>query len=341
MQGNLIYISRDKGPRSLDQTQLPLDQLQLDSNNVRFRHLGQMVNDQNAEEILWKDADTKTLFQEILVAGGLSEPIYARRQENGVYMVKEGNRRVVCLRRAASLAAEGSLNGFKPADFSMVPAFVLDDQVTPEEEAILEARWHVMGAGKKQWPAFNQSAHIWAMHHRLGMPVATISEALGMSKPTIYKRLRSYSAMVEYQAQTGDKDIRRFSFFDEAYKSRDVTKWLSEDPDHLHNLIDWIKEGKFDRTGARDLREFKPILDDPGAKAIFAKKGFDAAYLALRTSKPEVTSETFMIVKQATEVLQAIPLYELEATGSDQHRQTLLLSLRNEIDTILKKADVK
>src|SRR5439155_5968748 len=143
------------------------------------------------------------------------------------------NRRVTCLRHAKREAAAGNLHGFTVKDFVSVPSYILDDEVTPEEEAILEARWHVMGAGKKQWPAFNQSAHIWAMHHRLGMPVAKVSDALGMSKPTVYKKLRAYEAMVEYQAQTGDKDLKKFSFFDVAYNTTDLNKWLSEDESHL------------------------------------------------------------------------------------------------------------
>src|SRR5438132_13312727 len=107
---NMIHILRALGPRTLEQKRLPLDSLVLDPQNVRFRHVNRSLSDREAEDILWKDSDTKVLYQEILAAGGLSEPIYVRPHE-GKFLVKAGNRRVVCLRHAHQQAEKGALKG--------------------------------------------------------------------------------------------------------------------------------------------------------------------------------------------------------------------------------------
>jgi hypothetical protein len=335
-----IQILREYGPRSLEQKRVSLDDVALDPNNVRFRHLGRIVNDVEAEQILWTDIDTKILYQEILVAGGLSEPIYIRRN-GSKYLVKEGNRRVTCLRHAKREATAGNLHGFGAKDFATVPAYILDDEVTPEEEAILEARWHVMGAGKKQWPAFNQSAHIWAMHHRLGMPVAKIADVLGMSRPTVYKRLKAYEAMVKYQNQTQDDDLKKFSYFDEAYKSADVVKWLKDDDSHLEDLITWIHKDKFNRTGAKDMRELVKVLDDRPSREIFEKKDFNAAYAMFTKANPEVDSSTFRIVKEAIDALESIPRNEVQLVRSDRRRQEMLVELAEQANGVLSAAGVR
>jgi AcrR family transcriptional regulator len=235
----------------------------------------------------------------------------------------------------------GNLHGFSVKDFASVPAYILDDEVTPQEEAILEARWHVMGAGKKQWPAFNQSAHIWAMHHRLGMPVAKIADVLGMSKPTVYKRLKAYEAMVEYQHKTQDEDLKKFSYFDEAYKSADVVKWLQDDESHLDDLIDWIHSDKFNRTGAKDMRELVKVLEDRPAREIFEKKDFNAAYIMFTKSNPEVDSSTFRIVKEAIDALQSIPRNEVQQVGTDPRRQEMLIELVTQANGVLAAAGIR
>lgn len=336
----VIHILRQLGPRKIEQRRIPLEDIRLDSNNVRFRHLGRLVTDTEAEAILWRETDSKALYQEILAAGGLSEPIFVRR-EGGKYIVKEGNRRVTCLRHGKKEASAGRLQGLSVADFDSVPAFILDDAVTPEEEAILEARWHVMGAGKKQWPAFNQSAHIWAMHHSLGMPVAKISDVLGMSRPTVNKRLKAYEAMVEYQDQTSDDDLKKFSFFDEAYKSADVVKWLDADPSHMDDLIEWVHADKFNRTGAKDMRDLMDVLNDRPARQTFEAKDFSAAYTVFTKANPEVDSVTFRTVREAIDALEAIPRNEIAQVRSDRHRQEMLAELADQVRAVLKAAGVK
>jgi hypothetical protein len=339
-QDNAINILRQFGPRKIEQKLLPLDDILLDPSNVRFRHLGRPVTDKEAEETLWREKDSKTLYQEILVAGGLSEPIYVRR-DSKKFIVKEGNRRVTCLRHGKREAAAGRLHGLKATVFDFVPAFILDDGVTAEEEAILEARWHVMGAGKKQWPAFNQSAHIWAMHHSHGMPVAKISDVLGMSRPTVNKRLRAYEAMVEYQSQTGDEELNKFSYFDEAYKAADIVRWLDEDDRHLDDLIRWVHLDKFDRTGAKDLRQLTHVLKDQPARETFESKGFDAAYSVFTKAHPDIDSVTFRTLKEAIDALEAIPRSEMALIKSDRKRQKMLEDIIDQASSVLRSAGVK
>ena len=80
---------------------IPLSKLKLDPNNVRFKHLDRVLSEQEIEEQIYGETDTRSLLREIRFSNGLSEPPYVQEIENGDFKVLEGNRRTVCLRKIA------------------------------------------------------------------------------------------------------------------------------------------------------------------------------------------------------------------------------------------------
>ncbi|MFI5385465.1 MAG: hypothetical protein ACHQ50_05015 [Fimbriimonadales bacterium] len=171
------------------------------------------------------------------------------------------------------------------------------------------------------------------------MPIAKIADALGMSKPTVYKRLRAYEAITEYQHKTGDTDIRKDGYFDEATKLPDLQKWIqSPDAENMDQFMGWIHDGKFDRSGLRDLRDFAKILQVPRAKKVFERSGFTAAYTVLMQASPELASPVFKAVMDALEALRGISRLELSQLADDPRRVEMLKELIAEAQAVLTEA---
>ena len=90
-------------PRKLYIEERLLDSIRLDPENPRFRDIlllgGKSYTDKELEEQIWQEDDTKDLFNAIKASKGLQEqPLITK---DGI--VKEGNRRIVCLRKLRKL----------------------------------------------------------------------------------------------------------------------------------------------------------------------------------------------------------------------------------------------
>ena len=115
------------------------------------------------EEELWKDDDTRSLFEQIISAKGLYEkPIC-----NSNFVVIEGNRRVVCLRRLKKLAKTGKLEDFSKNYFDTIECEMVPPTATQDQIDLYLAVEHVKG--KKEWPTFNRVKMIYNLNkiHRL------------------------------------------------------------------------------------------------------------------------------------------------------------------------------
>src|SRR5207302_9707932 len=102
----------------------------------------------------------------------------------------------------------------------------------------------------------------------------------------------------------------------------------------------WIHADKFNRTGAKDMRELVKVLEDRPAREVFEKKDFNAAYIMFTKSNPEVDSSTFRIVKEAIDALQAIPRNEVQQVGMDPRRQEMLMELVTQANGVLAAAGI-
>ena len=144
------------------------------------------------EDIIWEEDDTRELFSAIKASGGLQElPLIT---EEGV--VKEGNRRIVCLRKLRPQVNEGKFEHIKPGTLDNVPVKVLSLDITAVEIDVLMARYHV--SGKKEWAALNQAERISRMYNEEGLPVERIAEVIGKSKPWVYQKIWAFEKTVEF-----------------------------------------------------------------------------------------------------------------------------------------------
>src|SRR5947209_18107302 len=81
----------------------PIRRLKLDPTNVRFHHLAAPLSDTEIEAKIWDEDDTRQLLREIIASRGLTEPPLIDSNST----VREGNRRLVCLRKLSEKTHRG------------------------------------------------------------------------------------------------------------------------------------------------------------------------------------------------------------------------------------------
>jgi len=324
-----MAVTPDKKIRAEIQ-KVPLSKLKLDPNNVRFRHHPpKALSDNEIAELIWKETDTKDLYREINTSRGLMEaPIV-----NSNYVVMEGNRRIVCLKKLSEKAHSEDQPGI-PADFwDTVECNVLPPQTPPKDIALMLSRYHV--SGKKAWRALNQAAQVSELHNKHGLSYDDIHEYLSMSKPTIARMVTAFDATTEYGKKfTKDKEwVGKFSYFYEVYKKPDLITWFEKNGNR-DKFMEWLGTEKL--AHGADVRELPRIIQVPDALSALDSNGFDAAMKVLSKSDPSVDSKFYGQVKNMIETLDSLPRDELIEAGTDQARIQSLQRLRETVDSVLK-----
>jgi hypothetical protein len=152
--------------------------LHFDVKNPRLRHLGRLETEDDVEKLLWKESSTRTLFREIEYTQGLSTPLII--DEDGV--VREGNRRLVCLKKLTAKIARGD-SDVPMYKIAQVPCYVFPRQTQEDDIALYQALEHV--TGKKEWRPVNQAAHVFDLRNLYSLSFAKISDILGRSQSSI------------------------------------------------------------------------------------------------------------------------------------------------------------
>ncbi|HZY93750.1 MAG TPA: hypothetical protein VFE98_02685 [Candidatus Bathyarchaeia archaeon] len=324
-----MSVTPDKKIRAEIQ-KVPLSKLKLDPNNVRFRHHPvKSLSDSEIAALIWKEPDTKDLYREINTSRGLMEaPIV-----NSDYVVMEGNRRIVCLKKLSEKAHGEEQPGI-PADFwDTVECNVLPEETPPKDIALMLGRFHV--SGKKEWRALNQAAHVSELYNKHGISYDDIHGYLSMSKPTIVRMITAFDATTEYGKKfSSDKEwVGKFSYFYEMYKKPDLANWLEKNGNN-DKFMSWLGTGKL--TRGAEVRELPQIITVPEALSALDSNGFDAAKKVLSKSDPSVDSKFYGQVKDMIEKLNGLPRDELIEAGTDQARIQSLQRLRETVDSVLK-----
>jgi len=322
-----MHLRAEAGALPTEIREVPLSELRLDPDNVRFKHYQRPLTDAEMEHIIWGESDTRDLLRAIVASGGLSERPYVSTN----LVVLEGNRRVVCLRKAKEMQAEGKLDPSLPADaFDTVQVEVFLNGVTPIDLAVARARWHV--SGKKEWDALNQANHLYDMYYKEGLSYERIRELLGMGKAKIIQKVKAYQAMSDYMKATGDTDINKYSFFEELYKNRRARQW-AEDSANLAQFFEWVKEGKLNRRGAKDVRDLMDVLEDPLIRQVFEEEDGDmaTAMVVVQFKNPAMSSRTFAAIERAIWALRRMPREEYEAIPANEAQVAMLKELEKEI----------
>lgn len=329
------YLTLQGRQIPLTRMMVPVESLELDPRNPRIQFLvGQragLVGDKELDELLWEKDRVKLLAQSILQNGGVLEPLIVQRSGKN-YRVREGNLRTVASRH---------LIGQNPntSEFQMVPAMVFDGTLTEEDLAVLLADMHV--AGKIRWDAYEQAKHVYDLFHLYGKPYEWLSNHLRMSKGKIRELLAAYKATSEFlQEYPTPGNVRKYSFFAELMKKRELRDRFEVDPQFKQQFHSWLAEDKL--NDARQVRSLDSILANQEAEKELNLKGYDAASKVLMRDDPTLESDLFWAVKNATEKLKAAPVSDIQDLKAGNPQKIILLrNLHRAIEDLATLASVK
>jgi hypothetical protein len=299
---------------------LPIKDIKLDPANPRVQYLvgqtGEAVTQDRLDEVLWDKDQVKALAQSIYQNGGVREPIIVQKVDD-TFIVREGNCRTVGNRH---------LSEQYPGDdrFSSIPAHVYERELSEEDLAVILADMHV--AKKISWDAYEQAKVIHDLSTIHGKTYDWLSNHLRLSKSKISENLKAYKAATEYlNVSPNPENIRKFSFFQEIMKKRELRESFEESSEFRLRFHRWLDEDRI--TDARQVRSLPAIMANPAALAALEEQGFDAASRVLITNDPSLGSDLFHAVKAATEALKVAPISDIQdlKLGNPQK----LIMLRN------------
>jgi len=336
-----IAIGGRKTDATLEKIQLP--KLHLDPLNVRFKHLEREISENDIERHIWEEEDAKTLYKQIKIAGGLMEPPVVIQSSDKQYLVKEGNRRVVCLRKLSKDAHEGRFTkegySYSKDHFDEVQCIVLPTNLSQKDIDSLIGTRHV--SGPREWATLNRAWYIYEMYTRDNMDYEEIRQILGFGKGTIIRMVKAFEKTIDYgKKHPEDKSwFRKFTYFDELFKKPELRQWIDSDSANTTAFIEWVASGKFDDV--RDVRILPEVLNDVDANKVFRSNSgkIASAREVLSHKDPSITSQTFATIKKTIETLRNIPRSEFVETTHDPSRLRLLSELRKEVDSILEDVD--
>jgi len=309
--------------------EIDTDKLKLDPENVRFQHIAKKMSDREIEALIWKEQDTAELYRQILGAKG----IYQELIVDSEMTVKEGNRRLVCLRKLKDEAHKNQLPGIPAKTFDKTKTTILPKDAQERDIDLLLATIHVKG--KKPWNTFNRAKHIFNLHNIHGISYDNIARILGMGKVTVIRNVDVYNATQTYgKRYPEDKEwFRKFTYFEELYKRKDL-KDFRANIKNVDKFSEWVKNNKF--HDVRDVRSLARVLADSEALEKLERHGFADAQKIIESKDPTVTSAEFRKIKDTVEIIRSFPRKELMKTLNDSSRMSLLKLLRKEVQDLLK-----
>ena len=139
---------------------VPLKDLRLDPKNVRFRHMASLLAEKQMEQWLFEEEDVKALIKQILRDRRLQQPIYVQEDGQDHYIVKEGNRRTVALRKIRTQILMGKIKGFEKEHFDLVPVTILKG--SEHSIKVFVGQTHV--SGPKPWDAVNKASQVYELN---------------------------------------------------------------------------------------------------------------------------------------------------------------------------------
>lgn len=322
---NLIERSETK--------EMAVEDLKLDSDNVRLQHIKQhlkveKMKDKEIEDYFWAEPATKELYNQILAAKGLYQEIIIDWKN----VVKEGNRREVCLRRLKKEANEGKLLGIPKNQFDKVKCIVLPRDSTDAEISLLLGTIHVKG--KKAWIPYDKAKHITHLHNDLNYSYDSLSKILAMGKITLMRMVDAYEATKNYgESYPNETDwFEKYTYFDELYKRKSLKEWR-KDPKHITLFSQWVHEKKF--HDVRDVRFLDKVLQDEDAMKMLDRKKFKDALEIIYLKDPSIQDSNFRKIKDTLEAIRTFSRKDIIQIMNDNSRKNMLEKLMNEVRILL------
>jgi hypothetical protein len=276
-----------------------IDLVDFDKENPRLKFEKEMQPGKTDLQLLFEHNDTPWLKKDIEDKGVL-DAIYVRETADGRYVAIEGNRRT---------AVQKTLHEEHPDNprFNCIPVRILPASVTPEQEALLMASFHI--AGKIRWDAHEKAGHVYHMKEKLKLPMEELQNTLHMGAPMIKRIAQSYEMLERYKAIDGGKYAAgaqgKWSFFNELLKIKEFRTRIEKKPEFVESYIRWVAEGRL--PNSVDVRTLEKIMKQGGtALRLFETENADVAFekakVEVEKANPALNSKLFKLLEAVVKV---------------------------------------
>jgi len=135
-------------------------------------------------------------------------------------------------------------------------------------------------------------------------------------------------------------NIRKYSFFAELMKKRDLRDRFEMDQQFKQKFHKWLVNDKL--TDSKQVRSLGAILANSEAEKELEKQGYDEAAKVLMRDDPSLESDLFWAIKNATGRLEEAPASDIQDLKSGNPQKIILLrNLYRAIEDLATLASVK
>jgi len=138
----------------------------------------------------------------------------------------------------------------------------------------------------------------------------------------------------------GQANIRKFSFFHEVMKKRELRELFQNSLQFKQRFHKWLEDERL--TDSKQIRDLPTVLASPEALKALDQKGIDEAVKLLMQADPSLESNLYAAVKNATEKLRLAPASEIRDLRAGHPQKTIMLrNLSRAIEDLATLAGVK
>jgi len=276
---------------------------------------------------LFGEEDVRTLIKQLQRDRCIQQPIYVKEDDEGHYIVKEGNRRTVALRKISLDILQGKIKGFEKGHFDVVPVMILKG--SDHDINIFLGQIHT--SGPKEWKAVNKASVIYTLMEKYGDPLESVAEELGMTRGKTLNHYKAFQATEKYgKRYPEDKNpIPKYSYFAELYQSKVLKNWIDEDPSRLDYFIDLVRQNKLLVTyrGVRNLTKIVGASNPTKTKAMTALDAEDGNVekaMAVLNENPSLAKGVWATIDKVLKSLKQASYQEFVLAIHDSSKQQLL-----------------
>lgn len=309
--------------------------------NYVLSKMGEGLDQKTIEESLWKLDSTKELAEDIRKNGGLIEEVLVMGNQ-----VVEGNSRLCAYRHLYKNTPDE-----QKAKWKRIRAKVILTQIDSQDLFLLLGKLHIKG--KTEWDPYEKASYIYKMMEENGMTIDEVGQIVGMSPSTIRTQIKAYELMKDGYlpklSRLADEkaELKKFSIFEEYFKSSDLQNLTREQPDVLSDekFIAWVLDQRV-RSAAYDVKKDLPnILKSKRARKVFLQSPPEDAIQAAKdvvfADRPETADSFFAKLKQMTDFLKNTPpLRVKEKIEGNSRKIDLIKQFHSEVNKFYKNLEL-
>lgn len=330
---------------------LNINEIELDFNNPRISRLIEMYGPSvTAEQISLalesgagrsaSESSSNTTYislkESIKTNEGIIHPIIVNRNQEGKYIVIEGNTRVQIYREFKTNKLQGN--------WDTIPAMVYNNLPLASIDAI---RLQAHLVGPREWDPYSKAKYLHYLSNQEHLTLAQIVDFCGGNKIEVTNYIQAYVDMEKYYRPLLDSDQdfehRKFSAFVELQKMT-VKTALSNHGFSRTDFSKWIIDDKIGRL--ENVRSIPRVLNNPKSKEIFLRENIDEAIKVLTTPQSSASLSDATLEQLASEICKkaaTVTWNYVQKLRNDPSSETrdLFFSARDTINNFCKDIETE